>query len=115
MGNGNGRKFAFVTGGERESAPRYVAIPDSPGTKAFFVKIATMQKSDSVGDAMSRATRAIHTFAEVEAALSKVQELALTTNDLIRRELTENIHDTLNALGLVVYEQLSNIYEEDEV
>ena len=66
-GSGNDIKFAFVTGGVCESTPRYVAIPDSPGTKAFFVKIATMHKSDSCGDAIGKATQTIRTIYEEEA------------------------------------------------
>lgn len=67
VGSGNDRKFAFVMGGECESSPRYVAIPDGPGTKAFFVKIATMYKSDSCGNAIGRATQTIYTIYEEEA------------------------------------------------
>ena len=62
VGSGNDRKFAFVMGGECESTPRYVAIPDGPRTKAFFVKIATMYKSDSC------------TISEVDSVLNKARE-----------------------------------------
>lgn len=114
-GSGKDIKFAFVTGGVCESTPRYVAIPDSPGTKAFFVKIATMYKDDSCGDALCRATQTIHTISEVEAVLNKAREAAQTSSPFIRQELSENIHDTMLALGLALYEQLSTIYEEEAV
>lgn len=114
-GSGKDIKFAFVMGGESESSPRYVAIPDSPGTKAFFVKIATMYKDDSCGDALCRATHTIHTISEVDAALNKAREAAQTSSPFIRQELSENIHDTMLALGLALYEQLSTIYEEEAV
>lgn len=114
-GSGKDIKFAFVMGGESESSPRYVAIPDSPGTKAFFVKIATMYKDDSCGDALCRATQTIHTISEVDSALNKAREVALTSSPYVQQELSENIHDTMLALGLALYEQLSTIYEEEAV
>ena len=114
-GSGNDIKFAFVTGGVCESTPRYVAIPDGPGTKAFFVKIATMYKSDSCGDAIGKATQTIRTISEVDSVLNKAREAVLTSSPYVRQELSENIHDTMLALGLALYEQLSTIYEEEAV
>jgi hypothetical protein len=114
-GRGNDRKFAFCMGGVCESTPRLVVRPDSPVQKAFFVKLTTMHKSDSCGDAIGKATQTIHTISEVDAALNKAREAAQTSSPFIRQELSENIHDTMLALGLALYEQLSTIYEEEAV
>ena len=114
VGGGNDIKFAFVKGAARKRPAWLVVRPDSPKAKAFFVKL-TMHKDDSCGDALCRATQTIHTISEVDAALNKAREVALTSSPYVQQELSENIHDTLLALGLALYEQLSTIYEEEAV
>ena len=74
-----------------------------------------VNKSDSCGDAIGRATQTIHTISEVDSVLNKAREAALTSSPYVQQELSENIHDTMLALGLALYEQLSTIYEEEAV
>jgi len=115
VGSGNDRKFAFVMGGERESSPRLVNRPDNPKTEAFFCSQKMVNKSDSCGDAIGKATQTIRTISEVDSVLNKAREAVLTSSPYVRQELSENIHDTMLALGLALYEQLSTIYEEEAV
>lgn len=115
VGSGNDRKFAFVMGGVCESTPRLVNRPDNPKAEAFFYSQKMVNKSDSCGDAIGRATQTIHTISEVDSVLNKAREAALTSSPYVRQELSENIHDTMLALGLALYEQLSTIYEEEAV
>ena len=67
MGSGNDRKFAFDKGAARERPAWLVVKPDNPVSKAFFVKLTTMHKSDSCGDAIGKATQTIRTIYEEEA------------------------------------------------
>lgn len=115
VGSGKDRKFAFVMGGVCESTPRLVNRPDNPKTEAFFCSQNMVNKSDSCGDAIGRATQTIHTISEVDSVLNKAREAALTSSPYVQQELSENIHDTMLALGLALYEQLSTIYEEEAV
>lgn len=115
VGSGKDRKFAFVMGGVCESTPRLVNRPDNPKTEAFFCSQNMVNKSDSCGDAIGRATQTIHTISEVDSVLNKAREVALTSSPYVQQELSENIHDTMLALGLALYEQLSTIYEEEAV
>ena len=112
---GNDRKFAFDKGAARKRPAWLVVKPDNPVSKAFFVKLTTMHKSDSCGDAIGKATQTIHTISEVDSVLNKAREAVLTSSPYVRQELSENIHDTMLALGLALYEQLSTIYEEEAV
>ena len=114
VGGGNDRKFAFVKGAARKRPAWLVVRPDNPKTEAFFVKL-TMHKSDSCGDAIGKATQTIHTISEVDSVLNKAREAVLTSSPYVRQELSENIQDTMLALGLALYEQLSTIYEEEAV
>lgn len=115
VGSGNDRKFAFVMGGVCESTPRLVNRPDNPKAKAFFYSQKMVNKSDFYGDAICKATQTIHTISEVDPVLNKAREAVLTSSPYVRQELSENIHDTMLALGLALYEQLSTIYEEEAV
>ena len=74
VGSGNDRKFAFVMGGVCESSPRLVNRPDNPKTEAFFVVNKMVNKSDSCGDAIGKATQIIRTISEVDSVLDKARE-----------------------------------------
>lgn len=67
VGSGNDRKFAFVMGGVCESTPRLVNRPDNPKAEAFFYSQKMVNKSDSCGDAIGKATQTIYTIYEEEA------------------------------------------------
>ena len=109
------RKFAFGMGGVRESAPRLVFRPDNPVLKAFFVKLNTMNNTPKDGS-LDRSLDIINAMSALDCAIQRADKITRSSgNSYAREEFSEKSHDTMLALGLALYEQLSTIYKEEQL
>lgn len=112
---GENRKFAFAKGEVRESASRFVTRPDSPTVKAFFYVI-NMSNNTPKDVSLDRSLDIINAMSALDCAIQRADKITRSSgNSYAREEFSEKSHDTMLALGLALYEQLSTIYKEEQL
>ena len=113
---GENRKFAFVMGAGRKQPARLVVKPDSPTAKAFFIVQLTMNNNTPKDVSLDRSLDIINAMSALDCAIQRADKITRSSgNSYAREEFSEKSHDTMLALGLALYEQLSTIYKEEQL
>lgn len=115
IGAGNNRKFAFIRVGYAK-APRGACDLLTTLSKGIFL-CHTMSHNNTPKDvSLDRSLDIINAMSALDCAIQRADKITRSSgNSYAREEFSEKSHDTMLALGLALYEQLSTIYKEEQL